>query len=405
MPVYAYVGRDALGRRRAGKVEATTAEAARGLLFARGIVTVEKIKEKKPLFEGGLNISFLTRVKLRDLLVFTRQLRSMVSAGVPLVSGVRIVADLMPSKGFARIILDVASAVEHGDSFSRALNRHRRVFGDLYISMVRAGEEGGMLDQVLAKLSEHLEKTAKLKGKIKSAMSYPAFVLVLAIVIVIALFVYVVPSFQKFYEEAGVELPGPTQFVIDIGNWMKAHIGLFLAGLAGFVFALSQIRRIPPVKAVLDRVFLKIPLFGELILKASMANFAGTLSAIIASGVGITLALDVAGQTATNSVVRSAISKVREQVERGVSIATAMAKDPIFPGMVVSMVSIGEEAGNLDEMLSKVAEFYEEEVDRTVDALTSMLEPLMVAFIGLTVGGIVGVLYLPVFKMGETVGG
>jgi type IV pilus assembly protein PilC len=405
MPVYAYVGRDALGRRRAGKVEAATAEAARGLLFARGIVTVEKIKEKKSLFEGGLNISFLTRVKLRDLLVFTRQLRSMVSAGVPLVRGLRIVADQMPNKGFARIILDVASAVEHGDSFSRALNRYRRVFGDLYISMVRAGEEGGMLDQVLAKLSEHLEKTAKLKGKIKSAMSYPAFVLVLAIVIVIALFVYVVPMFQKFYEEAGVELPGPTQFVIDIGNWMKAHIGLFLAGLAGFVFALSQIRRIPPVKAVLDRVFLRMPLFGDLILKASMANFAGTLSAIIASGVSITTALDVAGQTATNSVVRSAISKVREQVERGVSIATAMAKDPIFPAMVVSMVSIGEEAGNLDEMLSKVADFYEEEVDRTVDALTSMLEPLMVAFIGLTVGGIVGVLYLPVFKLGETVGG
>ena len=403
MPVYKYVGRDVFNRLRKGSVEADNPELAKNLILARGIVAIEKLKEDTGFLKKELSFSFLDRVSLKDVALFTRQLYAMVHAGIPIVNALKILKEQVPNKRLKAIAEDMATFIEEGGRFSTALAKYRNVFGDLYISMIRAAEEAGTLEETLKRLAEHLEKIEKLRGKVKSAMFYPVFVTIVATVIIVGILVFVIPTFQKLYESLGGKLPALTQLVINISNWLRDYIGWFVLGLVVLAVVLVQLRKIRKARYVMDAILLKTPVFGDLILKSSIANFSRTLASMLASGLNVLDALEIAGDTANNEVIKEAILEVRKQVERGVSIGTALARYRIFPPMLVNMVSIGEEAGTVDHMLEKVAEFYEEEVDRTVDALTSLIEPLMIVFIGGAIGFIIVAMYLPIFKIGELI--
>lgn len=403
MAIYTYVGRDVLDRRRKGKIEADNEELARELLFSRGIVRIEKLKEDKSSFKTELDFSFLNRVTLKDILIFTRQLYAMVHAGIPIVAALKVMKEQISNKRLKQITEDLAFHIEEGGRFSTALLKYKNVFGDLYISMIKAAEETGTLEETLKRLSDYLEKIEKLRGKIKSALFYPVFVLVITTIIVGGILVFVVPTFKTLYEDLGGELPALTQFVIETSNFLRDYIGWIVLGFVVTVVLLVQLRKIKQVRYVTDSFLLRLPIFGELILKSNIASFSRTLSSMIASGLNILDALSIAGETANNEVLRKAIDGVREQVEKGVSISVALSRYKVFPPMLINMVAIGEEAGTLDEMLTKVADFYEEEVDRTVDALTSLIEPMMMVIIGGIIGFIIIAMYLPIFKMGELI--
>ncbi|MEO2083587.1 MAG: type II secretion system F family protein [Desulfurobacteriaceae bacterium] len=403
MAIYKYVGKDILERRRKGVVEAESEELARNILFNRGIVTIESLKEEKSILKSNISFSFLSRVSSKDVLIFTRQLYAMIHAGIPLVQALKIIQDQIPNGRLREIIKDVANFIEEGGRFSTALSKYRDVFGDLYISMIRAAEEAGTLEQTIKRLAEHLEKIENLKGKIKSALFYPIFVLITAAIIVSGILIFVIPTFQQLYEGLGGELPALTQTVINLSHWLRDYMGWIVLGTAASIFIFFKARKNKKFKYITDEILLRLPVFGNLILKGSMAGFARTLSSMISSGINILEALSISAETSGNEVIRKAIEDIRKQVERGVNVSTAMSKNPIFPPMVVNMVAIGEEAGNLDEMLSKVADFYEEEVDRTVDGLTSLIEPIMIVFIGGIIGIIIIAMYLPIFKIGELI--
>ena len=404
MAVYRYVGRDVLNRRRRGLIEADSLEAAKEILLSRGVVVVEKLSEDKSFLKKSVDLPFLNRVTLRDLLIFTRQLYAMIHAGIPLVQSLRVIKDQVTNRRLKQIIDDIATYIEEGGKFSTALTRYRDVFGDLYISMIRAAEEAGTLEETLKRLAEYLEKVEKLRGKVKSALFYPIFVLITATIIVTGIMIFVIPTFQQLYADLGGSLPTLTQMVIDASNWLRDYIGWFILAIFVSVVLFIQLRRVSKrFRYLTDLAFLKLPVFGDLILKSSIANFSRTFSSMLSSGINILEALRISAETSNNEVIREAIEKVREQVEKGVSLSLAMSRISVFPPMVVNMAAIGEQAGNLDEMMAKVADFYEEEVDRTVDGLTSLIEPLMIVFIGSIIGVIIIAMYLPIFKIGELI--
>ncbi|ADU96958.1 type II secretion system F family protein [Thermovibrio ammonificans] len=403
MPVYKYVGRDVLNRRRRGSVEAENPELAKEILFARGVVVVEKLSEDKSILSQNISLSFLERVTIKDLLIFTRQLHAMIHAGIPLVQALRIIKEQLPNRRLRQIVEEIASFIEEGGKFSTAISRYRDIFGDLYISMVRAAEEAGTLEETLKRLADYLEKVEKLRGKVKSALFYPVFVFIVAMLIVTGILVFVIPTFEQLYADMGGELPALTQMVIKVSNWVRDYAGWIVLFIVVFIIGFVQLRRLEKFRYLTDLLLLKLPIFGELVLKSSIASFARTLASMIASGINILNALSISAETANNEVIRKAIEDVRSQVEKGVSLSQALAKHSIFPPMLVNMVAIGEQAGNLDEMLSKVADFYEEEVDRTVDGLTSLIEPLMIVFIGSIIGVIIVALYLPIFNIASLI--
>lgn len=403
MPVYKYVGRDVFNRLRKGRIEADNIDIAKNLLLGRGVIAIEKLKEDKSFLSKELSFSFLERVSLKDVVLFTRQLYAMVHAGIPIVNALKILKEQIPNRKLKAVAEDMAVFIEEGGRFSTALSKYRDIFGDLYISMIRAAEEAGTLEETLKRLAEHLEKIEKLRGKVKSAMFYPVFVSIVATVIIVGILVFVIPTFEKLYESLGGQLPALTRFVINLSNWLRDYIGWFVLALVVLIVLLIQLKKFRKVKYLMDSFLLRLPIFGNLILKSSVANFSRTLSSMLSSGLNVLDALDIAGETSNNEVIKRAISGVRSQVEKGVSIGTALSRYSVFPPMLINMVSIGEEAGNVDHMLEKVAEFYEEEVDRTVDALTSLIEPMMIVFIGSAIGFIIVAMYLPIFKIGELI--
>ena len=403
MPVYKYVGRDVLDRRRVGKIEADNEELAREILFSRGVIIVEKLKEDKSFLSAEVDLSFLEKVSLKDILLFTRQLQAMIKAGIPIVASLKIIRDQIPNRMLRQIIDEITSFIEEGGRLSTALSKYKGVFGELYINTIRAAEESGTLEETLGRLANYLEKIESLRGKVKSALFYPVMVLIIATVIVSGILIFVIPTFQELYSSLGGELPALTQLVIRMSQTLRDYIGWVFLVIVASIITLSQVRKIPQVKFFTDMLFLKVPIFGNLILKSNIASFSRTLSSMIASGLNILDALTIAAETTSNEVIKRAISRVRDQVEKGVSISIALQRNSIFPPMLVNMAATGEEAGNLDEMLSKVAEFYEEEVDRTVDTLTSLIEPMMMVFIGGVIGFIIVAMYLPTFKMGELI--
>ncbi len=403
MPVYVWAGVDGSGRETKGEIEARDEQTAR-LLLSRKKIRIKKLKTKpKDLFE---NLSFLQpKVKTKDIVIFTRQLSTMIDAGLPLVRGLEILASQQENPTFKKMLTQIKTDVESGSTFAEALKKYPKHFDRLYCNMVAAGEIGGILDEVLRRLSDYMEKAQALKAKVKSAMTYPIIVLAISTLVLSIILLFVIPTFAKMFADFGSALPLPTQIVINLSNFVKSYFLVMVALGIVFVFLFKKYYSTQKGRFTVDRLLLKAPVFGPLIRKVAVAKFARTLGTLINSGVPIIEALNVAAGTAGNKVIEETIKNVKASISEGRSIAQPLMNSKIFPSMVVQMISVGETTGALDAMLNKIADFYDEEVDAAVDALTSMIEPFMIVFLGGTIGGIIIAMYLPIFKLADVVSG
>jgi type IV pilus assembly protein PilC len=401
MPSFVYVAREtASGREIRNSVEAATEQAAIAALLNRNMLVVS-IQEKvgqKGRTSGG-------KVALQDLVIFTRQLATMVDAGLAMVQSLQALADQTTNKVMRDVIKDVCARVEGGDSFSEALQKHPKTFNRLYTCMVAAGEKGGLLAEILARLAVYLENAARLRKKVKSAMMYPTVVTVVAILITIFLLVKVVPVFGEIFKSFGAALPAPTQYLIDLSNFVKSYIILVLAAMGGSVYGWLYFIKTPSGREFWDSKRIKLPIFGQIAHKICLARFTRTLSSLIRSGVPILEVLQITSQTVGNVVMEKAIKTSAADIERGESISVALGKHPVFPAMVVRMVTAGEQTGKIDNMLERIADFLDEEIETTLSGLTALIEPILIVFLGVVVGGMVICMFLPIFKMPEIVNG
>jgi type IV pilus assembly protein PilC len=389
------------GEKRRGAMESDTAAQVEARLRGDGL-TVDRVKKEA----AGIQITFGSGVGHKDLQIFTRQLATMIDAGLPLVQCLDILAAQTPNKVFARILSQVKSAVEQGATFSDALRRHPRVFDDLYVNLVAAGEVGGILDTILNRLAVYIEKAVKLRSQIKSAMFYPVGILVVAIGVIAVMLIKVIPTFENMYKEMGhAELPGATKFVINISHSFVNRWYLYFGTLFVVVFGSAAMRRTDGGKEIFDRMLLRLPVLGSTLRKIVVARFTRTLGTLLTSGVPILDALDICARTAGNKVVEQGIMKARDKISEGHDMAGPLAESRVFPTMVVQMIGVGEQTGAMDQMLQKIADFYEEEVDAAVSALTSLIEPVMMAFLGVVVGGLIIAMYLPIFKLAGNIQG
>lgn len=402
MASFAWVGRNRQGSIQKGELAAKTRDEVIAALRKQNIL-VTSVTEKAKKFDLSA-LSLGGGVSDKDIVVFTRQFATMIDAGLPLVQCLEILSNQSENKALAKAVGEVRGDVESGSTYADALRKHPRVFDDLYVNMVAAGEAGGILDTILNRLAKHIEKAMKLKKQIKSAMVYPTAVIIVAVVIVVVLMVYVIPIFAKMFEDFGGELPGPTQLVISASNFMKGNFVIMaIGGIAGF-FGIKYFYRTPVGRRFLDGMFLKMPVIGDLIRKAAVAKFTRTLGTLISSGVPILDGLAIVARTAGNKIIEEAVLVARVSISEGKTVSEPLGKTKVFPAMVVQMISVGETTGALDAMLGKIADFYDEEVDSAVAALTSLLEPMLMVFLGVVIGFIVVAMYLPIFKMAGTVG-
>ncbi len=403
MPVYVWVGVDASGKSTKGEIEAQDERTAR-LLLSRKKVRLEKLKKKpKDLLE---NVAFLQpKVKTKDIVIFTRQLSTMIDAGLPLVQGLDILGNQQENPTFKKMLLDIKNEVESGSTFADALKKYPKHFDRLFRNMVAAGEIGGILDEVLRRLADYMEKAQALRAKVKSAMTYPVMVLAISAVVLGIILVFVIPVFAKMFADSGAALPLPTLVVIKLSNFVKSYMLVILGTLLFIFVAFKKFYATSRGKYLIDKLMLRAPVFGPLIRKVAVAKFSRTLGTLINSGVPIIEALNVAGGTAGNKIVENAIRAVKTSISEGRSIAQPLMESKIFPSMVIQMISVGETTGALDSMLNKIADFYDEEVDTAVDGLTSMIEPFMIVFLGGTIGFTVIAMYLPIFKLAGVVSG
>ena len=400
MPVFAYAGRGVAGQTARGELNASDRDAAIVQLRSQG-VTVATIEEKKKSKAFGEKKQKITD---KDLVVFTRQFATMIDAGLPLVQCLEILAAQADNKTLGKPLNEVKLDVESGSTYADALKKHPKVFDSLYSNMVRAGEAGGMLDTILQRLAKQMEKNAKLKAQIKSAMAYPIAIIAVAIIVVSVLLVWVIPIFAKMFSDFGGSLPGLTQFVIDLSLFMQKYI-IFIAigaGVGGWL--LKRYHDTPAGRLKIDGLALKTPVVGDLIRKISVSRFTRTFGTLIQSGVPIMDGLEIVARTAGNMVVENAILAARTSVGEGKTLAEPIGKTGVFPPMVVQMISVGEATGALDAMLIKIADFYDDEVDAGVATLTSLLEPALMVFLGTVIGFIVIAMYLPIFKMASAIG-
>lgn len=401
---FKYSARDKQGRSLSGVVEAQDRASAIDMLRKQDliIISVEETSKK-----SGISLPFLTKqkIKIDDLVVFSRQLATMVDAGIPLVGALDILGEQMDNKTFGAIIKVVRTDVETGSSLSDALAKHKKVFSALFINMVKAGESSGMLDEILDRLAEYLEKTSALQKKVQSALVYPAIVTCMALGITLLMLLKVIPVFKNIFADFGAALPTPTMVLITISDALQKY---FLLGVIIFVALIMLIGKYISTdkgRTRFDGMLLSMPIFGILFTKVAISKFARTLSTLIKSGVPILGAFEIVGKTSGNRVVEMAIDNVRANVREGENIAEPLARSKIFPPMVTRMVSVGEQAGELEKMLSKIADFYDQQVDASVSALTSLIEPLIIAFLGIVIGSIVICMFLPIFKITSVVGG
>jgi type IV pilus assembly protein PilC len=339
------------------------------------------------------------RVKMKDLSVFSRQFATMVNSGLPILRALSILSEQTENSQLKKVLAQVRIDVEQGSSLSGAMSKHTRAFSDLYVAMVRAGEAGGVLDNVLVRLADNMEKDVELRRKIKSAMAYPAAVVSLVTLILTAMLLFVVPQFKSIYAQLGGQLPLPTRILLGVSDAVRTKWWLFLVVIIGIVFAFRRYKATPAGRATVDAFKLRIPIFGPLFHKTALARFSSTLGMLLRSGVPILQALDIVSETVGNRVISKAVSDVQGSVREGESIAKPLSKHPVFPPMVVQMLAVGEETGAVDVMLDKVADFYNSEVSAAVDALTSLIEPLLIAIIGGAVGAAVISLYMPMFNI------
>jgi type IV pilus assembly protein PilC len=402
MTVYVWEGKTPQGALQKGSVDAANEAGAR-LLLRKQNIQLSRIKEKpKDILE---NLAFLQpKVTAKDLVLFTRQLSTMIDAGLPLIQGLEILANQEPNKTFKKILVQIKSDVEAGATFADALKKHPKVFDNLYTNLVAAGELGGVLDTILQRLAAYIEKNEKLKGKVKSALVYPVTILIIAAVVVVVMLVFVIPVFQEMFSSLGGELPALTQGVVDVSAFLRKNFLYLVALVVGIVVAFNRIRATDKGEYFFDRLALKLPIFGLLLRKVAVAKFTRTLGTMITSGVPILDGLDIVAKTAGNRIVEEAIVATKVSISEGKTIAEPLSKSGVFPSMVCQMVSVGESTGALDTMLIKIADFYDEEVDAAVEALTSLIEPFMMVFLGGTVGTMLAAMYLPIFKMAGAIG-
>lgn len=400
--IYRWVAETKKGRKLKGELEAASEQIARVQLKKRNL-NILKIKPKpKDLFE---NIAFLQpKVRSKDIVVFTRQFSTMIDAGLPLVQGLNILSEQSTNPTLKGILRQVTKDVEGGSTLAEALRKHPKVFDDLFVNLVAAGEVGGILDTILQRLATFIEKAEDLKSKIKGAMTYPLVVIAIAIIVIAVILVFVIPVFQDMFESFGSALPMPTQIVVNLSDFMKSNFIWVILGIIVLGFAYKQYRNSKGGRKTTDEIFLKLPIFGDLLKKTAVARFTRTLGTMLASGVPILDSLEIVAKTAGNIVIEEIIYEVRGSIAEGQTIAEPLSENDVFPGMVTQMIAVGEATGALDTMLNKVADFYDKEVDAAVDALTSMLEPLLMLFLGGSIGGLVIAMYLPIFGMAGAIG-
>ncbi|MCA9483942.1 MAG: type II secretion system F family protein [Nitrospina sp.] len=387
------------GRTTKGEIEADTEEGALAKLKQRKI-NVDSIKKKpaKPFSREGHE-----KIDERDIVIFTRQFSTMVDAGLPLVQCLEILGKQSEKKSFSNIILDVKNNIEVGSNLSDSMRKHPKVFDSLYCNLVEAGEAGGILDVILQRLAAYIEKSLALKKKVKSAMVYPAAIVTVAFLVVAFLMVFVIPTFAEMFSGTGQELPAPTAIVMAISNFFRDQWYYIIGGPIALWQLLKRVYATEKGRVEIDRFALKLPVVGILIRKVSVAKFTRTLGTLLSSGVPLIEGLDICARTSGNKIIEFAILNTIESIKEGETISAPLAREGVFPPMVVQMIDVGESSGSLDQMLSKIADFYDEEVDTAVAGLTSLLEPMLMVFLGIVVGFIVVAMYLPIFKMGDTV--
>jgi type IV pilus assembly protein PilC len=393
-PIFKWSGKTKAGEERSGEMEASDAAAVEARLRQMGI---EPVKVKKKAKE--INLSFGSGVTNKDILVFTRQFSVMIDAGLPLVQALDILGSQSDNPAFKKVLLQVKGRVEAGSTFADALAEHPKVFDELFVQLTRAGEIGGILDTILQRLGAYIEKNEKLARRVRGAMVYPSVVLTVAVGVTVVLLAYVTPTFEKMFKDFGGAMPAPTQFLIDLSHGLRDNWYLFVGIPTAFVIAFKVFVNNPKGRDLWDAFVLKTPLFGPLVRKVAVARFTRTLSTMISSGVPILDALEIVAKSAGNRTVERAILYVRAKISEGKNMAAPLAETKVFPPMVVQMIGVGEATGAMDQMLGKIADFYDDEVDVAVGAITSMIEPVMMVFLGGVVGGFLIAMYLPIFSI------
>jgi type IV pilus assembly protein PilC len=389
------------GETKKGEMEASDTEAVNARLKSLGLNPV-KVR-RKGLLDSDLNLTLGSAVTGKDILIFTRQFATMIDAGLPLVQCLDILGTQMDNPAFRKVVFAIKTKVEQGSTFADALGDHPKVFDELFVQLCAAGEVGGILDNILNRLANYREKNEKLKRKVKSAMTYPVIVLLVAVAVTAVLMLKVTPVFAKMFADFGQALPAPTQFVVDLSEWFQNYTIYLIIGMVAVSAIFGYIYRNPQGRRFLDKVFLLAPIIGPVIRKVAVARFTRTLGTMISSGVPILDALDVTAKTAGNRSVEEAIFYVRGKIAEGKNIAGPLLETKVFPPMVVQMIGVGEATGAMDTMLNKIADFYDDEVDTAVAGLTAMIEPLMMVFLGGVVGGFLISMYLPIFSIAGAV--
>ncbi len=404
MGKFAWEGTTRSGQVMKGEMEAPSVEAVQAQLRTQGIAP-GPIKERGKGLDLEINIpGFEPKVTTKDIVIFTRQFATMIDAGLPLVQCLDILSKQQENKTFKTVLTQVKEDVESGSTFADALKKHPKAFDSLYVNLVAAGEIGGILDTILNRLAAYIEKALKLKKQVKSAMTYPATIVGIAVIVIAVILVFVIPQFQSVFESFGAQLPLPTRVVIFLSELLQAYFIAIIVACFVIVKGLKLIYKTPKGELLFDALFLKLPVMGPLVRKVAVAKFTRTLGTMITSGVPILDGLDIVAKTAGNKIVENAIYRVAQSISEGKTIAEPLEKSGVFPSMVCQMIAVGEQSGSIDTMLNKVADFYDDEVDDAVGNLTAMMEPLLMLFLGVAVGGLVIAMYLPIFQMGSAIG-
>ncbi|RZB30671.1 MAG: type IV pilus assembly protein PilC [Desulfobacteraceae bacterium Eth-SRB1] len=402
MPLYLWKGKNKKNEIKKGEMEAVSEDAVKAQLGKIKISPI-KVKEKpKDLFE---NVAFMQpKVVQADIILFCRQFSTMIDAGLPIIQCLEILYAQQENATFKKMLKEIKESVESGETLADALKKYPDQFDNLFVNMIAAGEVGGILDTILRRLSQYLEKAAKLKGKIKGAMTYPIVTLVIAAIVVSVIMVFVIPVFEDMFEGMGGALPAPTQIVVGMSRFVKGNILYIIIGLVLFFYGFKKITKTEKGEKIKDDLILKLPVMGMILRKGAVAKFTSTMSTMLSSGVSILDALEIVAKTAGNKTIEKAIYEVRSGISEGRTMADPLAESGVFPSMVCQMIAVGESTGALDAMLQKIADFYEEEVDQAVENMTALIEPFMLVFLGVVIGGLVVSMYLPIFKMAAAMG-
>ena len=397
MPIFLWAGKNKKGETQKGEMEASTEGAVLANLKRMKIEPTKIKKKPKDLFE---NVAFLQpKVKTSDIILFARQFSTMIDAGLPIIQCLDILYSQQENATFKKMLRSIKDDVESGSTLAEALKKFPKEFDDLFVNMIAAGEAGGILDTILRRLSAYMEKAARLKSKVKGAMTYPIVTLIIAGAVLAVILVFVIPVFEDMFADMGGQLPAFTRMVVTASDFTKKNIIYIIVGLILFIFAFKKFHSTEKGRVFIDKNILRLPVFGDLIRKVAVSKFTRTMGTMLSSGVAILEALEIVAKTAGNKTIEKAVYTVRSDIAEGRTMADPLIESGVFPSMVCQMIAVGESTGALDAMLEKIAEFYDEEVDQAVENLTALIEPFMLVFLGITIGGLVIAMYLPVFKM------